>query len=249
MKILIVEDDSIYVDTLEILLSDMKCKVIGSTGDSSEAFRLIQATKPDLILLDIHLKGKWSGIEIAAQIQEKKLPVYIIFITSLLDDSVFEKAKNTNPIAYITKPIDKDSLRRIVSLALHKNKTAPLKSANLWKETENSMREDIFYVKVRHRVQKIHIPSIHYIEVDKRYSNIILEEKSLEVKIPLKELAQKLPTTFFLKVNKSCIINIQKIDYLDINKNIIKIGRQKILLSRRNKKTFMKALLDSKKYK
>ncbi len=242
MKVLIIEDDSIYVEVLEVLLKEMNCELIGHTGDSSEAFRLIRATKPDLILLDIHLRGRWNGIEIATRIQEQKIPISIIFITSLSDDVTFENAKETKPFAYITKPFDRISVKRTITLALDQNRTKILKSSNIWKEKEYDNQENSFFIKAGHRLHKIHIPSIYYIEVNNRYSSIVLEDRLLSVKTSLKELAEKLPSACFFKVNKSCMVNIDRIDNIDVNNNLIIIGDYKISLSRRNKKDLLKVL-------
>ena len=243
MKVLIIEDDNIYADALGLLLKEMDCKVVDNTGDSTEAIRLIKATKPDLILLDIYLKGKFSGIEIAEFLQLKQLPISVIFITSLLDDATFERAKRTNPFAYINKPLDRLSLQRTITLALQRNKGNIAHPANSWQHEKTMIREQSnFFVKVGHQVQKISPLDVYYIEVDGKYSNIVLKNTSLSVKMPLKELIQQLPNDDFFKANKSCVVNLQKVNSVDISKNVVLIGQYRIPISRSHKKTLLEAL-------
>ncbi len=241
MRVLIAEDDFIYVNALEILLADMKMNLINSTGDSEEAFRLIKAVKPDLILLDINLKGKWTGIEIANYIRENELPIMVIYLTSALDEGTFNKAKETVPYSYITKPLDKENFKRTLFLACKYYKEKfKYKTIN---HSESQIHQDYITVKIDKIVHKINIPDICLINVEGKYCSIVIAEKEIRVKISLKELTDKINSSEFIKVNRSCLVNMKKIKSFDLKKEIVVIADYKIPISRRNKSKLMQALI------
>ena len=128
MKILIVEDDPIYADAIEMMIEKMGHQTIGITENSNEVLRMVKATQPDLLLLDICIKGEADGIQIAEQIPAS---IPVIFITSLHDQQTFDRAKKTTPFAYITKPIDQKSLQRSIELALYQQMNKPSETPNV----------------------------------------------------------------------------------------------------------------------
>ncbi len=71
----------------------------------------------DIVLLDIHLKGKIDGIETAKQIQQQS-NVPIIYLTANADEATFNRAKTTRPAAFISKPFKQLDLQRAIELAI-----------------------------------------------------------------------------------------------------------------------------------
>ncbi|WP_109436350.1 MULTISPECIES: LytR/AlgR family response regulator transcription factor [Aquimarina] len=240
MRVLIVEDDVIYTNALEILLTEMKITSFNSTGNSEEAFRLIKAVKPDLILLDINLKGKWSGIEIAEYIRKADLPILVIYLTSSIDEATFNKAKETLPYSYITKPLDKENFKRTFSLACqHKKEQVNYKVLS---HSDSQIHQDFIILKTDKTLQKINISDISLINVEGKYCFIMIAKKEIRVKLPLKELVDKVNSSEFIKVNRSCLVNIKKIESFDLKKGTIHVGQYTIPISRRNKTKLMQAL-------
>ncbi|WP_299460843.1 LytTR family transcriptional regulator DNA-binding domain-containing protein [uncultured Microscilla sp.] len=239
MKILITEDDPIYADALEVLLESIGHQVVGIANNVPQALRLIKATHPDLLLLNIEVNGKVDGIYIAQELRAYASPIPFIFITSRQEPDIFEQAKKTNPFAYITKPVDKCTLLRTVELALYK-----YTQQNHFEEIENREQdEESFFVKVGRQLRRICIPDICYLKVDRKYSTIALEGgEQFKTRMSLQELALKLPTDSFIKVHKSYMVNLQKIDEVDMDKESIKMGPHVIPLSRRHKKELVETL-------
>lgn len=121
-KILIVEDEAIIVKSLENRLSKAGYTIAGLASCGQEAIRLASICKPDIILMDIKLDGEMTGIEAAEEIH-KSLSIPIIYLTSYSDDDTFQKAKITNPSAYLHKPFDGEQLQRIIDLTLMNHNT------------------------------------------------------------------------------------------------------------------------------
>jgi PAS domain S-box-containing protein len=120
-KILIVEDEAIVAKNIEKHLLNAGYKVVGLATKAEESIEKAETEKPDLILMDIKLKGDMDGIEAANKIRESlRLPV--IFLTSYTDDETFQRAKLTDPFGYLIKPFEIKDLKRTVEMALYKNK-------------------------------------------------------------------------------------------------------------------------------
>ncbi|MDD1706164.1 MAG: response regulator [Methanoregulaceae archaeon] len=120
--ILIVEDEFITASDLKCNLEEMGYKVpaIADTGES--AIDIAGEQKPDLVLMDITLRGEMSGITAAEQIREKyNIPV--IFLTAHSDETTFEQAKVTGPFGYIIKPFDLRNLRTSIETALYRHRS------------------------------------------------------------------------------------------------------------------------------
>lgn len=120
-KILIVEDEYlIALDTREQLV-ELGYQVVGIASSSEQAEMLSKAEKPDLILMDIHIKGETDGITTAA-ILRGKLATPIIFITAHSDSGLLERAQAVEPYGYLIKPVTSQALKTTVHLALFQSK-------------------------------------------------------------------------------------------------------------------------------
>ena len=102
-SVLVVEDESIVSKDIQHSLKKLGYTVAGAAATGENAVALAIETQPDIILMDIMLKGEMNGIEAADKIrQETNIPV--IFLTAYADESTLDKAKVTQPYGYIIKP-------------------------------------------------------------------------------------------------------------------------------------------------
>lgn len=108
-KILIVEDEFIVANDLRLVLMQAGYTVVGIADSVSEAQELIQLEKPELVLLDIQLKGHLTGIDLAFELKEKHIA--FVFLSAHSSQSVLESAKATQPYGFLIKPFrEKDVL-------------------------------------------------------------------------------------------------------------------------------------------
>jgi DNA-binding LytR/AlgR family response regulator len=236
LSILIVEDDFSFSLELEILVKDIGYKVLGTVDNSAEALELIYAEHPDLILMDIDIKGKLTGIEIAEKVQHLNIP--ILFITSIKQESHYNRAKQTNFIGYMVKPVEEYSLRSSIELAV--------KNLNLQKNGSKSeeafpFKEDLFFKK-RGIFKKINIHSIDYIEADGNYSATMANNEKLVTSLTLTELECLLKEYHFMRIHRRYIINLKKISHLDLVNNKIAINQSTIPISRAKKGELVKMM-------
>src|SRR6185436_16807290 len=103
VRILVVEDEMIIAAKIAMQLTNLGYEVTGILPKGEEAIKHVEDEKPDIIVLDINLKGKIDGIEAAKQIQQIA-DIPIIYLTANSDDATFNRAKPTRPYAFISKP-------------------------------------------------------------------------------------------------------------------------------------------------
>lgn len=120
-KILIVEDQNIVAMDLQNCLKTLNYNVSGIAFSGAGAIKKAQETSPDLILMDVTLKGDMDGISAAEEIK-KRFNIPIIYLTSYADPATIQRAKETEPFGYIIKPFEEKELNRMIEIALHKHK-------------------------------------------------------------------------------------------------------------------------------
>ncbi len=103
-RIIIAEDDSITSKYLQRHLNSLGYDVVSVVSSGENAVKDAEMLSPDLVLMDIVLKGEMDGIEAAEKIHALDIPV--IFLTACSDNNTFERAKLTEPYGYIVKPFD-----------------------------------------------------------------------------------------------------------------------------------------------
>jgi len=124
-KIFIVEDESIVSLEIQSRVKHLGYSVSGTAAYGDEAIRKVIDLKPDLILMDIRIKGELDGIETAAEIK-KIYEVPIIFLTAYADPVTIQRAKITDPFGYIIKPFEERELHISIEIALYKDHTQKL---------------------------------------------------------------------------------------------------------------------------
>ncbi len=119
-RILIVEDEVVIIQSLERILALLDYAVVGVAASGEQALQCAKETQPDLMLMDIHLKGTLDGIETAQHIQEH-FDIPVIYLTGYADNETLERAKLTGPFAYLVKPVDSSALHRAIEIAFYKH--------------------------------------------------------------------------------------------------------------------------------
>jgi signal transduction histidine kinase len=117
--ILIVEDETIVALDMKMRLQSLGYGVLGVVDTGDAAIKFVEGVTPDLILMDIRIKGSTDGIETAQKIREK-VEVPVIFVTAYTDEATLGRAKLVSPYGYIVKPFHERELRIGIELALYK---------------------------------------------------------------------------------------------------------------------------------
>jgi len=120
-RILVVEDEAIVAADIQDRLETLGYTVAGWATTGADALDLARSANPDLILMDIMLKGPMNGIQ-AAHIVRTELSLPVIFLTANSDEAVLEQAKISEPFAYLLKPFEERQLRTNIEMALYKSR-------------------------------------------------------------------------------------------------------------------------------
>ncbi|MFM7079727.1 MAG: response regulator [Bacteroidota bacterium] len=118
-RILVIEDESIVAKDIQNTLIKLGYDVPVTASNAESAFIRLDEVDPDLVFLDVKLKGEVDGIQIAEKIRDHyEIPV--IFLTSFVDKETLDRAKVTEPYGYLVKPFNEPDLRSTVEMALYK---------------------------------------------------------------------------------------------------------------------------------
>ncbi len=240
IKILIVEDEMIIGASISLQLSNLGYEVSGIVSRGEEALIHIQQNKPDILLLDINLKGKINGIE-TAKLMQKDYHIPIIYLTANDDDAHFLRAKKTNPSAFISKPFKKLDLQRAIELTIERmaadNDTDLEQSDNC---NSPFVLSDSIFVKRNDKMVKILIEDIYYFEADRNYCKIYSKDKERLLVMTLKEIDGKLPEEHFLRIHRSYIVNLMHVD--EVAGSHVVISKKAIPLSKSLRGKLLKRL-------
>jgi diguanylate cyclase (GGDEF)-like protein/PAS domain S-box-containing protein len=121
-KILIVEDESIIAMDLRVRLTALGYTVFSTVSTGEAAIQLAETMRPDLVLMDIVLKGEMDGITAAEQIR-KRFDIPVIYATAYSDDQTLQRARVAEPFGYVLKPFADRELVSAIEMALYKHAT------------------------------------------------------------------------------------------------------------------------------
>jgi len=218
INVLVVEDESIVSKDIQHSLKKLGYNVAGAASTGVNAINLAESENPDIILMDIMLKGEMNGIEAAESIREK-LSIPIIFLTAYADESTLSKAKITEPYGYILKPFKEIDLHTTIEMAVYKHS----KEQEMVKErdllfsiVENKEQSgDFIFVKSNSRLVKLRNDEIYYIEALKDYVVIHTDGTRYTIHSTMKDIDSKMSSDEFIRVHRSYIVRLDKISTIE----------------------------------
>lgn len=206
-KVLVVEDEAIIADNICDTLEDFGYEVFEPVMSYNEAVESIEEEIPHVAILDIHLAGRETGIDLGVAINER-YDFPFIFLTSNSDKVTFGEAKRVEPSAFLVKPYSKDELFAAIELALYnfsKKKESVIDQNNL-------IVKDALFVKQKQCFVRINFEDIHYIQSDNVYLDIhLINGKTYTVRGSLNDYIAKLDK-HFIRSHRSYIINLKHLD-------------------------------------
>jgi DNA-binding NtrC family response regulator len=119
-SILIVEDEAVVAEDLQHRLDGLGYEIAGWATNAADALVFAEDTAPDLVLMDIRLRGEMDGVEAASAIRDR-VEVPVVFVTALADADTLERAKAADPLGYVVKPFSDRDLETAIELALYKH--------------------------------------------------------------------------------------------------------------------------------
>jgi two-component system, LytTR family, response regulator LytT len=219
MRILVVEDEKIHLEDILITLEELGHECVASTADPLDALELAEQHRPDVVIQDINLNGKISGIQLAKKIMQLyQLPV--IFATSYRDAATMNDALDVKPVTYLTKPVQPGDLQAALLMAQRLITTAAITQPAELQET----KDDFIFIKVGDKLQKVNFKDVLLVQTDaKNYCTIITtDDKKYSVRNSIQALLSIFPTVNFMQVHRAYIINVQYVEsYIEAEQCIV----------------------------
>ncbi len=214
-KILIVEDSVFIAEHILEMLQEEHFKLLKIAKNKRSAIVEMATFRPDIILMDINLGGKNSGIELAKQ---KNDNATVIFITGQNDFALMNEALKTNPHSYLTKPIKRVDVLASINLAILK------------KQHQN------FSFKEGYDTVSIDYGNILYMVADGNYVDIFTLSRKHSIRQSLNTIMSQLPGETFKQVHRSYLVNKNKVQR--VTSSTIVVNNVEIPLSRTFAKQF-----------
>lgn len=218
-KIILVEDEKDLAENYTEILEDLGYEVLANFDNALNTLEYLNFKRPDLMLIDIKIKGETDGIALARLIQ-RDYGIPIMFTTAFSSDRILEQAFESSPINYLVKPIGRDNFKSALYLAFQQNAELPAKL--------NSKK-----IKIRTKGYVFYLPvdDIVFLKADGLYTIITTkDEKTYLERGILKEFHQHLPSNQFVRVHKTYVINIHYVD--TFNSKFIDVLTYKIPMRR-----------------
>lgn len=213
INVLVVEDESIVSKDIQHSLKKLGYNVVGASATGELAIELAGSEHPDIVLMDIMLKGNMNGIEAANTIRSK-YSIPIIFLTAYADESTLSKAKITEPYGYILKPFKEIDLHTTIEMAIYKHSKEQevVKERDLlFSIIENKEGgSEFIFVKSNSKLIKLRTDEIFYIEALKDYVVIHTANTRYTIHSTMKDIEAKMGNEEFLRVHRSYIIRLDK---------------------------------------
>lgn len=230
-RVLVVEDEPLFADQLEMALQQLGYAPVGPASSAQLALALHRTEHIDLALLDVQLRGETDGVQLAEQLLAHR-PVPIIFLTSRTDAETFGRAQQLHPAAYLTKPVTPEALQRAIALAIGNFSARYPTAEAYWQAPAGPAQADELFVKENGMLEKIRLSEVQWVMADDKVCRLVLAGRTVQVRMPLRELVRHLPATAFIQIQRSYYVNLRHIERLDPVRQVVQVGTQLLPVSR-----------------
>lgn len=240
----IVDDERLARELLEKYIQKIPyLEITAICTNAIDAMQVLQKNNVDLLFLDIQMPNL-TGIDFLRSLKD---PPATIFTTAYSKFAL--EGFELSVVDYLLKPIEFDRFFKAISKAVER-----LEQKNTSEYSEKSIvgnvsddknivvdktdkNEKYFFIKTDYKLVKINIADVLYIEADQKYIHIYTEKEKYFTLLSLGKILESLPTEQFIRIHRSYVINIEKID--SIEGNIVKINEYKIPISKGQRERFM----------
>jgi len=232
-RILIVEDDISIAENIQEILELLGYVNIDIANSANQCIKVIKKYRPDLVFMDIKLKGDKDGIELG-EIVKQMVDAPLVFVTSFSDPTIIERAKRISPAGFIVKPFNTNDIHAIVEIVLYNKRTKPSTESTVVKSISDSpyLVTDAVFIKADNAFERVQYEDIYYVEANGNMVNIFTKNREYSIRKSMKEIEDILPSQFFLRVQKSFIVHLGQIESFNTKEitlhkgAVVQVGRQ-----------------------
>lgn len=225
IRTLIVDDEPHAIDIIKRYSANIpEIEIVDTCHNAIKAFQIIQHNKIDLLFLDVKMPGL-SGTDLARSL---KNPPMIVFTTAYQDYAV--EGFDLNAVDYLLKPIAFDRFLRAVDKVMSLVKKEPEQVQPAKKIAEANKNNQYLYLRIERQLVKVDTAEIWWIESVKDYIKVVTKTKTFTTKQKISVAENLLPIGEFMRIHRSYIVPLNKIEsyhvnYVIIAGNKIPIGR------------------------
>ncbi len=224
VDILIVEDNYSFTLELEMLLKELGYHSISHLEDGERALQRILKLPPDLILLDMHLKGKLLGIDVAEAVAHLSVPVLFI---SVAGESLYDRTQQLpNSIGYLVKPVHPITLKSSIDMALSglKQRTLPAGREEAPPQSVLLKQEQTYY--------RVAFTDIVYGQSDGNYVWVYTLSERFFIRSTFKDFLAMLPPGDFMQVHRQYVIGLRHFRSVNFVDAIVHVGTFEVPLGK-----------------
>lgn len=249
-RVMIIEDEALVALDLAKGLEKDGYFVVGTADNGKEAIELFRTTPVDILLVDVNIVGDLDGISTAAMLMELR-QVPLIYLTAFTDPGTLERAKATQPSAYLSKPYTLTNVRIAIEMAMHNfavarqgtppGKVIPLEKSPAADATdkETILRlNDYIFVKHQYAFVKIRLTDILYVEAENNYVQLITPERKFLLRQSMAQLLEKIDYTAMARIHRSYAVNIDAIQ--SFNEQEVTVAKTSLPIGRTYREEFLK---------
>ncbi len=222
MSVLILEDNPITAQDLKEILEAEDIEVLKVCHSAEQALSSLDSCDPDILLVDIKLKGTMTGIEFVERISSDQ-PKPVIYITANSDNETVKRAIETRPASFLTKPFDEKDVIIAVELAFSKFYGS---------ENTDEVPNKHLFLKDGGKFDKVKIADINYLQAEGSYCKVYTDTKQYLLTCNLNSFHKKLDSEF-VRIHRSYAINSSKIT--SVNSDKVFIGDDSFPVGRSHK--------------
>ena len=221
IKVLVVEDSALIAEDIAYKLGKHHFEVVEIFDKGESALDYLKKNQPDLVLLDIKLAGALDGISTGYIIQST-YSIPIIYLSDLADAETLNRAKQTRPSNYLTKPFNEADLVRAIDLAFS--------NFSFQRAASPGASTDHLFVKNENSFVRLSVNQILFLHADRSYCNIVTAEKTYVQAVSMNHVFDQLNHPDFVRIHRSHVVNIQKITAIE--GNMVRVGKHSLEMSK-----------------
>jgi len=241
IRIIILEDEFAIAEDIRASLEKHGYEVTAIYDHAEAALPEVLNHPPDLLLIDINLAGAMNGIELVQRVQAA-LQLPVIYITANSDAATFESARATRPHAFLIKPFTPINLMASVDLALY-NFSNDQSAEKIERITavevpaSDVVINQSLFVRTNGKFKRLQCDDILFVEASGSYVHIQTTDQRFTLSQNLAQFQRKTPLSNFIKIHRSYVVNITKIDSFE--DSFVFIQNHKLPLSESHKPEFL----------
>jgi two-component system LytT family response regulator len=214
--VLIAEDEPLAAEALAEWVTQMpQLSLVATCADGESALAQIRALRPDLVLMDIHMPGL-TGLQVLKALAEDDAQPAVIFTTAYDEHAI--TAFELHAVDYLLKPFSRERFAEAVE---HAVQSAPPSLDATVDALQAPGGEPLTRVLVRDqgKIFPLNVETIEYLRSDNKYTALVSRGRSFLVRLPINSFEQRLDPSRFLRLHRSCIVNLDFVDSMTPDEN------------------------------